>query len=129
MKCFYHPQIDAVATCKNCNKGLCLECVSDVGNGVACKGKCESQVQGFNEMIQRGVRSKNVLGGYYKMWGIFFCLAGLAALTISFLALENFVSWQNIEKVVLIPAGLISLLIASYYLLLLRNHSGKKINF
>jgi len=126
MKCFYHPQIDAVAICKNCNKGLCVECVADVGNGTACKGKCESEVQGFNEMIQRNVRVRQILGGYYKMWGFFFCLAGLAALTISFLVWGNFVSWENIEKVALIPAGLIFLFIASYYLLLLRNHSGKK---
>jgi len=60
------------------------------------------------------------------MWGLFFCLVGLTALTISFLVWRNFVSWENIGKVLLIPAGLISLLIAFYYLLLLRNHSGKK---
>ena len=77
-------------------------------------------------MIQRNVRVRQILGGYYKMWGFFFCLAGLAALTISFLVWGNFVSWENIEKVALIPAGLIFLFIASYYLLLLRNHSGKK---
>jgi hypothetical protein len=126
MKCFYHPQTDAVAICKNCGKGLCAECVSDVGHGAACKGKCESEVQGYDEMIQRVVRSKPILGGYYKMWGLFFCLVGLTALTISFLVWRNFVSWENIGKVLLIPAGLISLLIAFYYLLLLRNHSGKK---
>jgi hypothetical protein len=120
MKCFYHPQTDAVATCKNCNKGLCLECASDVGNGVACKGKCESEVHAFNEMIQRAVRAKNVHGGYYKMWAVFFGLGGLTALTISFF------SWENIKSVVLIPMGLISLFTAFYYLLMVNNYSGKK---
>jgi hypothetical protein len=126
MKCFYHPQTDAVAICKNCGKGLCTECVSDVGHGAACKGKCESEVQGFNELIQRGVRNKPVLGGYYKMWAVFFGLGGLSALTISFLSWRNFISWENIESVVLIPVGLISLFIAFYYLLMLKNHLGKK---
>ena len=120
MKCFYHPQTDAVAICKNCSKGLCLECVADVGNGVACKGKCEPEVQAFNEMIQRGERAKNILGGYYKMWAAIFALAGLTMLTISLL------SWENIKSVVLIPMGLISLFMAFYYLLIAKNHSGKK---
>ena len=97
-----------------------------MGHGAACKGKCESEVQGFNELIQRGVRNKPVLGGYYKMWGIFFCLGGLAALTMSFLSWGNFVSWENIERAALIPVGLIFLFVAFYYLLMLKNHSGKK---
>ena len=77
-------------------------------------------------MIQRGVRSKPILGGYYKMWALFFCLAGLAALTTSFLAWRNLISWENIEKVALVPVGLIFLCVAFYYLLMLRNHSDKK---
>lgn len=28
MKCFNHTDMDATATCKNCNKGLCVECSS-----------------------------------------------------------------------------------------------------
>lgn len=28
MKCFYHPDNEAVATCSNCNKGLCSDCTS-----------------------------------------------------------------------------------------------------
>jgi hypothetical protein len=125
MKCFYHPQTDAVAFCKNCSRGLCMECVADVGNGVACKGKCESEVQGFNEMIQRGVRNNKILGGYYKMWATFFGLGGLTVLIIGFL------SWENIKSVflipmVLIPIGLISLFASFFYFLLQKNHSGKK---
>ena len=77
-------------------------------------------------MIQRVVRSKPILGGYYKMWGLFFCLGGLAALTISFLSWEKVVSDENIERAALISVGLIFLCIAFYYLLMLKNHSGKK---
>lgn len=28
MKCFYHPELDAVATCLDCGKGLCQECAA-----------------------------------------------------------------------------------------------------
>ena|ERR1017187_7558363 len=125
MKCFYHPQTDAVAICKNCSKGLCTECVSDAGHGAACKGKCESGVQAFNEVIQRAHRSHNVLGGYYKMWAVFFGLGGLTAIIMGFL------SWENIKSVFLIPmvlisVGLISLFASFFYFLLEKNRSGKK---
>jgi hypothetical protein len=52
MKCFYHQERDAVAVCKNCNKGVCAECASDLGHGIACKGRCESKVQELNELIE-----------------------------------------------------------------------------
>lgn len=26
MKCYFHPEKDAVATCQNCGKSLCKEC-------------------------------------------------------------------------------------------------------
>ena len=51
MKCFYHQTSDAVGTCKNCHKGLCHECVRDIGNGVACPGTCEAAVKSMNSMV------------------------------------------------------------------------------
>jgi hypothetical protein len=35
MKCYYHNDVDAVATCKKCNKHLCKECY-DLGNDGLC---------------------------------------------------------------------------------------------
>jgi hypothetical protein len=37
MKCFYHHTVDAIAKCKNCNKGLCNDCLIELENGIACK--------------------------------------------------------------------------------------------
>ncbi len=51
MKCFYHPQSDAVGICKNCHKGLCRECANDVGDGIACKDNCEAKVKTINELV------------------------------------------------------------------------------
>jgi len=68
MKCFYHPAVDAVAICKNCNKGLCVECAKDVGNGMACIGRCEAEVAAVNEAIQRGKKSfEKAANTYFKM--------------------------------------------------------------
>lgn len=53
MRCFYHPQVEAVGICRNCQKGLCAECVTDLGNGIACKGKCEREVSEIIAMIRQ----------------------------------------------------------------------------
>jgi hypothetical protein len=53
MKCFYHNSIDAVAICKNCSRGLCTECVSEVENGVVCKNRCEPAIEEINAMLKK----------------------------------------------------------------------------
>ena len=56
MHCFYHENKEAVGTCKSCGKGLCRECVVDLGKGLACRGRCETDVQGMIQLIDRNVR-------------------------------------------------------------------------
>ena len=99
-----------------------MECVADVGNGVACKGKCESEVQAINEMIQRGKRAKNFSGGYYKRLAVIFALMGLTIITISLLSLEE----GNSKSIIFIPVGLISLFAAYSYFSMSKNYSDKK---
>ena len=53
MKCYYHTSVDAVAICKNCSRGVCQECAAEVGNGIACKSRCETEVEAINRMISR----------------------------------------------------------------------------
>ena len=62
MRCFYHPQADAVGTCKHCHRGLCRDCASEREGGLACRGRCEGAVDAVNALIRRnvqiGVRSR-----------------------------------------------------------------------
>jgi len=51
MKCFTHPETDAVGMCKNCYKGLCSACAADVGDGLACRDMCEASVISLNRQI------------------------------------------------------------------------------
>jgi len=44
MKCFYHRDCDAIALCYWCNRGLCPVCAAEVGDRLACRGRCESAV-------------------------------------------------------------------------------------
>ena len=54
MKCFNHPGTDAVGVCKSCGRGLCRECVAEVGLSCSCKGECEGVVAAMNELVERG---------------------------------------------------------------------------
>jgi hypothetical protein len=51
MKCYYHPALDAVGTCKHCCKGLCPGCATDVGGGLACASTCVQAVTQLNSLI------------------------------------------------------------------------------
>jgi len=42
MKCWSHPEQDAVAICKSCGKGVCKDCVVDVRGDSYCKACIES---------------------------------------------------------------------------------------
>jgi hypothetical protein len=37
MKCYVHPEIEAVATCTNCGKAICQTCSVDVSGRVICQ--------------------------------------------------------------------------------------------
>ena len=100
-----------------------MECVSDLGHGVACKGKCETQVeaaqaeiQTLNQMVERGKISRNA---YYKKLAAVFVLAGMAILAIGLL------SWTNGRGVILMPVGLLSLLAAYLYFSMAKSYSVK----
>lgn len=53
MKCFNHINVDSVGICKCCQRGICKECASDLGHGLACKGKHEADVELFSTLIER----------------------------------------------------------------------------
>ena len=78
MKCFYHPQADAVGTCKHCHRGVCRDCAAERKHGLACRDRCEADVDAVNALIQRniqvGVRSRSV---NVLAFGVF-TLAGVA---------------------------------------------------
>ncbi|PKP59694.1 MAG: hypothetical protein CVT88_04870 [Candidatus Altiarchaeales archaeon HGW-Altiarchaeales-1] len=44
MKCFDHPEVDAVMTCSSCGKGLCKDCVVQKGTKIYCS-QCAAESQ------------------------------------------------------------------------------------
>src|ERR1700751_2305688 len=53
MKCFTHPDADAVASCKHCFKGVCTRCAKDSEVGVVCSQACEDEVRSVRSMLER----------------------------------------------------------------------------
>ncbi|MDR2213784.1 MAG: hypothetical protein LBE21_09205 [Pseudomonadales bacterium] len=51
MRCFNHPENEAIGICKSCHRGLCANCATDLGHGLACKGKHESEVNTLHTLI------------------------------------------------------------------------------
>lgn len=87
MKCYNHPEKDAVGICKNCNKGLCKECAVDVTYGLACRNSCENEVREINKMISRGKTTyQKTEKAYlhnaiiYSLLGLFFVILGVGGL-------------------------------------------------
>ena len=116
MRCFYHTEAEAVGICKTCNKGLCRECAAEVGNGLACVGRCEEEVRLLNQLMTRAKGAYQTAGSAYQTAGstysryaIVFLLFGLVFLVSGVIALF---SRSAYIALFVLPMGLIMLLAA-----------------
>ncbi|MBI2834374.1 MAG: hypothetical protein HYX76_08110 [Acidobacteria bacterium] len=100
MRCFYHRERDAVATCKNCGRGVCPDCAVDVGNGLACRDRCEAEVRSLNEIISRNKTAYQKTQSAYARTALFYAVVALAC------ALAAVMDWRGYGWV-LGPAGVI----------------------
>ena len=89
MNCFYHPQVVAISICKNCNKGLCGDCATDVGNGVACKGKCEEEVLAINAIVNQSKTAYQKTGRVHVGLAILFMVFGALIIVGALLSEEG----------------------------------------
>lgn len=62
MNCYNHSETPAVGICKHCNKGVCPDCLSDTGDGLACKDHCLAEVKLMNN------HNKKVIKGTAGNW-------------------------------------------------------------
>jgi hypothetical protein len=89
VKCFHHPDVDAVGLCKACGKGLCRSCAVDMGQGLACANSCEVAVRDLIVQLAVSRKALATTPGAYKTQstigfvtgGIFVATAALSALT------------------------------------------------
>ncbi|SRR5258708_4708200 len=88
MKCFYHPDRDAVAICKNCNRGLCQEDAVVVGDGIACKDKCEDKVRQLNALLDRNIATVQRAGTTYSLNSLLYVIMGIVFIGMGLLFTE-----------------------------------------
>ncbi len=87
VNCFNHPDRAALGLCKSCGKGLCRDCLAELQDGLACKGRCEPRVALINRIIDSNkqvlaVARSNMRGVVillFVMGGVFLLL-GLGSL-------------------------------------------------
>jgi Flp pilus assembly protein TadB len=105
MRCYYHHDLDAVGTCKNCGRGLCPGCAVDVNNGLACRGRCEEEVRSLNRVISRNKTAFEKTSGAYVRVACFYAAVGAV------LVAAGILDWRGMAAV-LLPAGGILLVAA-----------------
>ena len=77
MKCFNHQTIDALGIWKNCNKGICKDCLTEIDDGIARIGTCTEKATKINQLIEGNINSKNKSVGPYMRNGYLYLLMGL----------------------------------------------------
>src|SRR4051812_35659364 len=77
MRCFYHGEVEAVAICKSCQRGLCHDCCAEVGPSSACRNRCEPEVEKLNSLLDRGQRAYQTNSALYRRSGALLTLMGV----------------------------------------------------
>lgn len=73
MKCYNHPERDAVAVCKACGKAVCHACGIETGHGFVCQQSCAESLAEIN-MLQasqkahlKNIKRINLLGSLFSI--------------------------------------------------------------
>lgn len=84
MKCYNHNDNDAVGVCKSCLKGICTECATDIGGGLACSDECAQTARDSIDLVKRTVESqKDFRKGGALIGPMFFLFMGLGFIGFS----------------------------------------------
>ena len=73
MKCYNHPENDAVAVCKACGKAVCRACGIKTGNGFVCQQTCaetlikKNQLQTRQAAHLKNIKRLNFLGSLFSI--------------------------------------------------------------
>jgi len=78
VNCFQHPGVVAVGLCKNCHRGLCPECAAPAPNGLACRGRCEAEVEALDQIVQRSKTAYAKAAGLYQRGAYVLAVFGFA---------------------------------------------------
>jgi len=107
MNCFNHIDKSAVGTCKACSKGLCIDCVTDLGHGLACKNSHEEIVETHNTIINSNAKVYSNANKNMMIAPIFYLFMGLVFAGFGLVSRQGFTSLTFILGIGFIAFGLI----------------------
>ena len=76
MRCFNHPDTEAVGLCKHCSKGVCAGCARESDLGLVCSDSCEAEIRKIYRLVDRGSRAHVTTAGTYLRAAIIYGLLG-----------------------------------------------------
>jgi len=114
MKCFNHPDKDALGICKNCNKGLCRECLTEVINGIACTSTCIDEVKQIDSLINRNKLSYRTASGALLKNAYIYGGMGLVLILFGFTT-EGLTGFLSIMGAIFIIGAIFSVISANKY--------------
>jgi hypothetical protein len=90
MNCYNHKGVPAIGLCKSCGKALCENCIAELTNGLACKGKCESRVEMINRMLDMNPQIINAARHQVKTAGVSGLVVGIGFLAFALWSYQEF---------------------------------------
>jgi hypothetical protein len=119
MRCYYHRDVEAIATCRSCCRGLCDACTAEVNKASACRGRCEADVAGMHALLARSDSAFTTAGRQLRI-AAFICVL-FAAL---FVLLSRRVPY-SMATWLLLPAALVLLVGAALLVLNARRYDAQ----
>ena len=108
MRCFNHPDRDAIGSCKACAKGLCSECAIDLGHGLSCHGEHEKTVESYRVMLERNTKMLDAAPGNALIGPAFLFLLGLVLVGYGFSSRAGIYSSQLVVGCGMVIFGIVS---------------------
>jgi uncharacterized membrane protein YedE/YeeE len=100
MNCFTHHDRAALGLCKHCQHGLCGACATEVAGSLACRGRCESQVENLDRIVRLNTMVMERTTAAYVRSAMFYGLVAVAFIVAGLAEWRGF-GW------ILVPASLI----------------------
>ena len=115
MKCFYHPDREALSFCENCGKGICEECSAEVKGKRYCY-KCmkdilqEKRKGGDSKQEKKATEKKKKKAPFFlRLITLSMGLGGLAEIIISILMYVSFMSQMLFNPSLLATSGFVNI--------------------
>jgi hypothetical protein len=117
MRCFRHPQSEAVGTCKYCFKGVCTECAKDTGIGIVCSPQCEEEVKSLQAIVDKSKQVFPLVAKTHGRNAILLALFGVAFFVFSAIARSDSFMFPFLLSfgVIMVIGAIFSFLMARRY--------------